>query len=158
MQYVIRKLFSDDRSTACGCSIRINPVPRAAPKLSPSGFDNFVESLTKFLPAEAGNEDRTREAGIEVIPPLRPYLRCSPRPRAVALFELDRGQGSQTARWIGLPYATNRRRTSPQVFNWFAIQPCIDLRSTRIAWIKDTACENAGFAVVLRHAPSMSFG
>ena len=32
MQHVIRKLYSDGRTSACDCFIRINPMPRAGPK------------------------------------------------------------------------------------------------------------------------------
>ena len=144
MQHVICKLFSDGRSPACDCSIWINPISRAAPKRQISSFKNFVETLTRLAPAEPGNEDRARETRFVVTPPPGLYLRCSPRPQASALLAFEHNQGSQPARWIGLPYATNRRRTRSHVFSWFATHPCIHLRSIRDAWINSVSCEIVG--------------
>ena len=53
---------------------------------------------------------------------------------------------AKTARWVGLPYATNLRRANLHVFNWFATRPRINLRSIRDDWIGDVSCETAGFS------------
>ena len=117
MQHVIRQLYSDGRTSACDCSIRINPMPQAGPRHPLSGFGNFVENLTGFLAADTGDEDQTHEAWFVATPPLMSACAANFTFRCQPYRRLNMAKGAEPDPWFGPLYATNRRRTNSHIFN-----------------------------------------
>ena len=120
MQHVMRKLYSDGRTSACDCSIWINPMPRADPKRPYSGFDNFVETLTGFVAAETGDEDQTHEAWFVATLPFMSACAATFTFRCQPYRRLNMAKGAESDPWFGPLYATNRRRTNLHFLNWLA--------------------------------------
>ena len=144
MQHVIRKLFSDGRTSACDCSIRINPMPRADPKRPASGFDNFVENLTGFVAADTGDEDRTRGARFVVTPPLRSACLAAFAFRSQSYRRLNMAKGAEPGSWVESPDSAKRRRTNSHVLKCLASWPRNNLLPKRDAWTGDVSCETVG--------------